>query len=604
MKPEHFQARQIFKNHRRRLRKEVKGCHGISVKLVDGKPVINIKVFKKTADHKELEKTTIDGLAVQVTEEEMPKAFLLRTEKWRPTWCGISIGHYQITAGTLGSCAFKNGIKYILSNNHVLANENNAIIGDDIYQPGPYDGGSADDKIGELSEFITLILYGSYYEPAPDPNFVDCAIAQPTNPDDAALAIVELNYPNFFREPELGEEIIKSGRTTGITEGAIIEIGDTWVGYSSGYGWFEDQIFTSNNFAAGGDSGSLVISKVDGKAIGLLFAGNSWGLAVLNKMTEVATALGITLKPEIVVNAKAGFNLLPSIIAYTGELITAAAEAGIQLDPLCETSLIIPIVITAEAGIQLLPINQGYAVEPMIVAAEAGISLIPFTADRGLRLLELNKAAGLYRIADDALERYELFRGENEEPDLNGEPYETFTELPHITDGGVSMTLYLVLRQRNKFNLNSQNIKSWKIKLDADGEVVLPNPEAPQNISIVPAAGAKGFVTAQYLFEDDDEYAATHWLIYFTDDGVDPDPDVDEPAIVAMSKRNGMAVLRWTSPAADNNDTLKVMVRTRLVSGGNNYDSENMDIYSCTASDQGPAIPIGRAFLGHAAEVI
>jgi hypothetical protein len=266
--------------------------------------------------------------------------------------------------------------------------------------------------------------------------------------------------------------------------------------------------------------------------------------------------------------------------------------------------VITPIIITAEAGIKLSPINQGYAVEPTVVAAEAGISLIPFTTDRGLRWLELNEAAGLYRIADDALERYELFRGENEEPDLDGEPYETFTELPHITDGGVSMTLYLVLRRRNKFNLSSQNIKSWEIKLDADGQMILPNPDAPQNISIVPAAGAKGLISAQYLFEDDDEYAATHWLIYFTDDGIDPDPEVNVPTVIIMSKRNGRATLRWTSPAADNNDTLKVLVRTRLVSGEDTFDSENTDIYSCIASDQGPTAPDGRAFLGHAAEVL
>ncbi len=599
-KNEYHLARRTLKDHRRRLVKEVKHCHGVAIKLVEDKLVLNLSVSKKITAHKALEKTTIEGLPVQITEEEMPVAFLLRTDKWRPAWGGVSIGHYEISAGTLGCCAFKNGIKYILSNNHVLANENDAEIGDDIYQPGAYDGGSAADKIGELAEFVPIV-----FNDEENPNIVDCALAHPVNPDDLALAIIDLDYPNSIREPELGEEIIKSGRTTGITEGTIVEIGDYAIGYNSGIAWFEDQIRTSSNFAAGGDSGSLVISKVDGKAVGLLFAGSrSTGAAILNKMTNVASELGITLKKEIEISAEAGLTLSPSVLAYTGELITAAAEAGIEFDPTCEASAIEPVVAACEAGIILSPTAQGYAIKPATVACEAGISLSPFTTDRGLRLLESNEAEGIYRIADNELERYELYRGENEEPDLDGEPYETFTELPHITDGGVSMVLYLILRCRNKFNLSSRNIKSWKVKLDADGKVVLPNPEAPRNISIVPAADAKGYVEAEYLYDDDDTYAATHWAIYFTDNGVDPDPEIDTPTIITMYKANGLALLRWTSPAADNNDTLKVLIRARRIDGENIYDSENTDIYSCTASDEGPATPAGRAFLGHAAEVM
>ena len=71
------------------------------------------------------------------------------------------------------------------------------------------------------------------------------------------------------------------------------------------------------------------------------------------------------------------------------------------------------------------------------------------------------EASGLYRIADDTLERYELFRGVDEEPDLDGEPYETFTELPHITDASPSAETFFVLRKRNKFNLSSLNLQSW-----------------------------------------------------------------------------------------------------------------------------------------------
>src|SRR5207247_1162936 len=47
-----------------------------------------------------------------------------RTHKMRPAEGGVSIGHYRITAGTLGVLARRGGRPVILSNNHVLANGN------------------------------------------------------------------------------------------------------------------------------------------------------------------------------------------------------------------------------------------------------------------------------------------------------------------------------------------------------------------------------------------------------------------------------------------------------------------------------------------------
>ncbi len=162
---------------------------------------------------------------------------------------------------------------------------------------------------------------------------------------------------------------------------------------------------------------------------------------------------------------------------------------------------------------------------------------------------------------------------------------------------------YFVLRNRNKFGLASQNFKSWMLQLDAGAGQLQPLPAAPHNIGIKPAAGGAGLVESQYLYDENDPWAATHWLIYFTDDGIDPDPESDTPTVVAMQKTTGgLASLRWTTPAADNNDTLKVLVRTRRVEGETNYDSDNTEIYSCTASTQGPASVAGRALLGRSAE--
>ncbi|NIM99516.1 MAG: hypothetical protein GTO24_16025, partial [candidate division Zixibacteria bacterium] len=81
----------------------------------------------------------------------------------RPCPGGFSIGHVDITAGTLG-CLVKdklNDATVILSNNHVLANTNQATTGDPIVQPGPADGGTApSDTIATLTRFHPIDFSG------------------------------------------------------------------------------------------------------------------------------------------------------------------------------------------------------------------------------------------------------------------------------------------------------------------------------------------------------------------------------------------------------------------------------------------------------------
>ena len=214
------------------------------------------------------------------------------------------------------------------------------------------------------------------------------------------------------------------------------------------------------------------------------------------------------------------------------------------------------------------------------------------------------RLGGKYRIADDTIEGYELYRGVDSEPDLTGTPWATFTELPYESEElDAGHTYYFVTRFRNKYNLVSQNITIEKFEIDAEGNEVQPLPDAPANISITPAAAGKAIVEAQYLFDPDDIYAATKWIIYFTDDGSDPDPDVDNPTVVTMSKNStGSARLRWTSPAADNEDTLKVIVRVRRTDDETDYDSTNTDIYSAAASTEGPQKVSAKALIGRTAE--
>src|SRR3989441_2942588 len=97
---------------------------------------------------------------------EMAQAVDLgRTRRIRPVPGGVSIGHIQITAGTLGVLAQRNGRPVILSNNHVLANQNAGRVGDSILQPGPADGGRLQDTIARLADFVPI----QFKEPAPGP---------------------------------------------------------------------------------------------------------------------------------------------------------------------------------------------------------------------------------------------------------------------------------------------------------------------------------------------------------------------------------------------------------------------------------------------------
>ena len=88
-----------------------------------------------------------DDNVLEIVTDVMPATFqaLSFTARERPCPGGISAGHVDITAGTLGAWVKDkaNDQPVILSNNHVLANSNQAALGDAIVQPGPVDGGAA-----------------------------------------------------------------------------------------------------------------------------------------------------------------------------------------------------------------------------------------------------------------------------------------------------------------------------------------------------------------------------------------------------------------------------------------------------------------------------
>lgn len=99
----------------------------------------------------------LEGARTNVIEVGVLTAHLGPRSRWRPTIpCGITIGHPQVTAGTLGAMVrdASSGAPLILSNNHVLANCNGARVGDEIIQPATNDGGRASaDTVAHLERF-------------------------------------------------------------------------------------------------------------------------------------------------------------------------------------------------------------------------------------------------------------------------------------------------------------------------------------------------------------------------------------------------------------------------------------------------------------------
>jgi hypothetical protein len=222
--------------------------------------------------------------------------------KIRPAPGGFSVAHFRVTAGTLGCLATgrsapRNERLLMLSNNHVLANVNNATYGDCICQPGPYDGGSCpNDQVAILERFVPIQLGGAT-------NYVDCATGwcwpDRVRPEIGYVAD-GLNLFHIGKQvvaPALGMMVGKSGRTTQLTSGQISAL--NWSGKVSygeaGEAYFENQIIISGTFSAGGDSGSCIWTwDAARNPVGLLFAGGG-GYTIANPMSQVLAALDINL---------------------------------------------------------------------------------------------------------------------------------------------------------------------------------------------------------------------------------------------------------------------------------------------------------------------
>lgn len=277
---------------------------GIGYKIKDGKQTDEICI-QFTVDQKiepefleaigtpEIpEDFTVDGEKVKtdiIQRKYSPKYEIIREDiktnrkaKLDPIVPGISISHHEETAGTLGCIVYdsETGEEYILSNWHVLHGAEGE-IGDIIVQPGPFDDNSAIElnKMGKLVR-SHLGLAG------------DCAISTIENRDiDPEILDIGI-IPKQIARVELGDKVVKSGRTTDVTYGIVIRI-EVTINLNYGgdigsrkIGCFEigpdpEKPAENNEISMGGDSGSIWLLREKDTpeptdvVVGLHFAGES-----------------------------------------------------------------------------------------------------------------------------------------------------------------------------------------------------------------------------------------------------------------------------------------------------------------------------------------
>jgi endonuclease G len=164
--------------------------------------------------------TLADGTVVptDVIERSYKPAFELvdvealdeRKVRRDPIQPGISISHPRGTAGTIGLIVFDrvSGAPCVLSNWHVL-HGNRGAIGDQVVQPGPFDDNNVS---GNVAGKLLRSHLG---------NAGDCALARIEQRGIERSALNLGVTAMRMARVTLGDKVVKSGRTTGVTYGIV-----------------------------------------------------------------------------------------------------------------------------------------------------------------------------------------------------------------------------------------------------------------------------------------------------------------------------------------------------------------------------------------------
>lgn len=280
----------------------LRGIKGVTGVGINGSIIVYVE--KLTPEIREVIPKQLEGVPVHIVESKfrlmslriMDAIYADRIKRYRPALGGVSCGHPKITAGTL-TCRVldKKSGEVIggLTNNHVAALDwgelHQGKVGDSTLQPGPYDGGvDPTDKIGELLKYIPV--------KSDEDNLVDAAVFESK---ELKSEVLEVGNPSHTVEPKVGMKVLKSGRTSGVTYGTIMDVNAT-LSIDGGEGWgscvFKNQIVISPAILSPGDSGSWVGEIDTFNTVGLGFAGSDT-LSVANPALTVEKLLDVEIIP-------------------------------------------------------------------------------------------------------------------------------------------------------------------------------------------------------------------------------------------------------------------------------------------------------------------
>ncbi len=267
--------------------------------------------------------------------------------------------------GTLGALVSdRSSNLFILSNNHVLAESDQARAGDTIVQPALVDlncNPQAGRTVGALRTVVPLESKQTN---------VDAALAAATPAVDGSGAILQLGPAvNGILTPAapaagsgepltadlLGQlRVVKSGRTTGLTCSTVntvnlsvqvdyyYDCAETKPYYTKTY---VNQIgMPGASFADSGDSGALVMDAANAEPVGLFFASgaddSNHGFSVANPIQDVLNELGeashidglqIAGGSQHPITCSNFDEHTPPVTRYVNPLQKAAAKAAIEL---------------------------------------------------------------------------------------------------------------------------------------------------------------------------------------------------------------------------------------------------------------------------------
>ncbi len=243
----------------------------------------------------------IAGVVTDVVEtgrfHALADSIALARMRARPLCPGTSVGFVktdgQLVAGTVTAIVQRNGTRFVLSNNHVLAFENRLPPGSDIIQPGTLDDGrDPADRVGTLADFVPLTAEG---------NQVDAALARI---DDAVATTTRFAYRVRLAsaQPLAAKAqlpVAKIGRGSGYTEGEIFDLGiDADIDFDTGTFSFVDQLLIRGSqgaFAELGDSGSLVVTTKDPTQPVAMLLATSPQYALATPIGRVLDALNVSI---------------------------------------------------------------------------------------------------------------------------------------------------------------------------------------------------------------------------------------------------------------------------------------------------------------------